>query len=377
MSDKIEQEEENELNNNEKESPINIENIEIIQNDTEENKECPDTNEVKYKEINEEETKDKDKEKDKEKEKDKDKVKEYDDIDTEQILSNTRVNITFSQMNESTMSRESVQTYQSLPFKEDKPDLDLPYFNPTKYESIYWKIFHSISYFLFAAILATSTWFYYKSIKNYYYLSLFVANFFFFVSTIMEWTHFKRGCIGYSNLNSKLKRNIDKSFRAKILRSEYGIKYFISIVGTVSLITGNIYSIIYFDSIMKEEDKNKLTVIKSNFIQLNLFGMLIIGLSQIMKLEKILIENKTNSIKNDFSNVLFEILLFFGSLFYGASYMIQFFYTHTNESPFDDFYLIIRIIGNIGFFASSLVLQYRYYLSNYKDMNIEEEYAEF
>ena len=176
MSDKIEQEEENELNNNEKESPINIENIEIIQNDKEENKECPDANEVKYKEINEEETKDKDKEKDKEK----DKVKEYDDIDTEQILSNTRVNITFSQMNESTMSRESVQTYQSLPFKEDKPDLDLPYFNPTKYESIYWKIFHSISYFLFAAILATSTWFYYKSIKNYYYLSLFVANFFFF-----------------------------------------------------------------------------------------------------------------------------------------------------------------------------------------------------
>ena len=44
----------------------------------------------------------------------------------EQILSNTRVDITFSQMNESNMSRESVQTYQSLPFKEDKPDLDFP-----------------------------------------------------------------------------------------------------------------------------------------------------------------------------------------------------------------------------------------------------------
>ena len=193
----------------------------------------------------------------------------------------------------------------------------------------------------------------------------------------MEWTHFKRGCIGYSNLNSKLKRNIDKSFRAKILRSEYGIKYFISIVGTVSLITGNIYSIIYFDSIMKEEDKNKLTEIKSNFIQLNLFGMLIIGLSQIMKLEKILIENKINSVKSDFPNVLVEILLFFGSLFYGASYMIQYFYLYTNESPFYNFYLIIRVIGNISFFGSSIVLQHRYYLSNYKDMNIEEEYAEF
>ena len=34
-------------------------------------------------------------------------------------------------MNESAMSKQSVLTYQSLPFKEDKPDLDLPYFSPT------------------------------------------------------------------------------------------------------------------------------------------------------------------------------------------------------------------------------------------------------
>ena len=366
MSNKIEQKE-TELvlkKEDDENSPINIDNLEEIHNDKKENKDAPDTMKIKEIKMNDKVIDEKDK------------VKGYDDIDTEQILSNTRVDITFSQMNDSTMSRESVLTYQSIPFKDDKPDLDLPYFNPTQYENVYWKVFHSLSYFLFAAILATSTWFFYKNIVKTYYISLFVANIFYVISTILEWFHFKRGCIGYSNLNSKLKRNIDKSFRAKILRSEYGIKYFISIVGTVSLITGNIYSIIYFDSIMKEEDKNKLTEIKSNFIQLNLFGMLIIGLSQIMKLEKILIENKTNSVKNDFSNVLFEILLFFGSLFYGASYMIQFFYTHTNESPFDDFYLIIRIIGNIGFFASSLVLQYRYYLSNYKDMNIEEEYSE-
>ena len=73
--------------------------------------------------------------------------KENEDQTGEQILSNTRVDITFSQMNESTMSRESVQTYQSLPFKEDKPDLDLPYFSPTKYETAYWKVFHSLSFF--------------------------------------------------------------------------------------------------------------------------------------------------------------------------------------------------------------------------------------
>ena len=75
--------------------------------------------------------------------------------------------------------------------------------------------------------------------------------------------------------------------------------------------------------------------------------MLTLSLSQIMKLEKMLIENKTNSVKSDFSKSLVEILLFFGSLFYGSSYMIQKFYLNTEESPLDDFFLIIRAIGNI------------------------------
>ena len=363
MSNKIEQKE-TELvlkKEDDENSPINIDNLEEIHNDKKENKDAPDTMKIKEIKMNDKVIDEKDK------------VKGYDDIDTEQILSNTRENITFSQMNDSTMSRESVLTYQSIPFKDDKPDLDLPYFNPTQYENVYWKVFHSLSYFLFAAILATSTWFFYKNIVKTYYISLFVANIFYVISTILEWFHFKRGCIGYSNLNSKLKRNIDKSLRAKLLRSEYGIKYFISVVGSLLFIFGNIYNFFYYDF---ENNTNNKEIV-SIFIEFNLFGMLIIGLSQIMKLEKILIENKINSVKSDFPNVLVEILLFFGSLFYGASYMIQFFYTHTNESPFDDFYLIIRIIGNIGFFASSLVLQYRYYLSNYKDMNIEEEYAEF
>ena len=62
---------------------------------------------------------------------------------------------------------------------------------------------------------------------------------------MMEWNHFKRGCIGYSNLNSKLKKNIDKSFKAKILRSEYGLKYFISFMSSIMFIFGNIYFFIF------------------------------------------------------------------------------------------------------------------------------------
>ena len=345
---------------NKKEDNMNIEGIENIDNN--ENEGNVNSNQVKEKEINQ-----------KENPETPEKGNTNEEQDVEHILSNTREDITFSQMNDTAMSRESVQTYQSLPFNEDKPDLDLPYFSPTKYETVYWKIFHSLSYFLFCSILATSTWFYFKKIINIYFISLFIANVFFVVSTIMEWAHFKRGCIGYSNLNSKLKKNIDNTFRAKILRSEYGIKYFISVMASFMLIFGNIYYFINY--LLKNE--NEINYIDINFINFNLFGMLTLGLSQIMKLEKMLIENKTNSIKRDLSKSLVEILLFFGSLFYGASYMIQMFYLNSDESPLEIFFIILRAIGNVNFFASSLVLQYRYYLSEYSDLNVDEEYAEF
>ena len=300
--------------------------------------------------------------------------KENNEVNTEQILSDTRVDITFSQMNESVMSRESVKTYQSMPFKEDRLDLDLPYFSPTKYETVYWKIFHSLSFFLFTAILSTSTWFFYKKQGQTYHISLTIANVFFIISTIMEWNHFKRGCIGYSNLNSKVKKNIDHSFRAKVLRSEFGLKYFISFMASIMFIFGNIYYFFFngLEIIITSNSYN----IDNPFLDFNLFGMLTLSLSQIMKLEKMLIENKTNSVKSDFSKPLVEILLFFGSLLFGASYMIQLFYLNVDESPLDKFYIIIRAVGNVNFLISSLVLQYRYYLDNYNDLNVNEDYSD-
>jgi hypothetical protein len=301
--------------------------------------------------------------------------KENNEVNTEQILSDTRVDITFSQMNESIMSRESVKTYQSIPFTENKLDLDLPYFSPTKFESVYWKIFHSLSFFLFAAILSTSTWFFYKKQRQIYHISLTIANVFFIISTIMEWNHFKRGCIGYSNLNSKVKRNIDKSFRAKVLRSEFGLKYFISFMASIMFIFGNIYY--FFFNGLEIKITTNVNNIDNPFLDYNLFGMLTLSLSEIMKLEKMLIENKTNSVKSDFSKSLVEILLFFGSLLFGASYMIQLFYLNVDESPLDKFYIIIRAIGNLNFLISSLILQYRYYLDNYNDLNVNEDYSDF
>ena len=335
-------------------------------NGDKDSKESKDSNEeMVLDEINEK----KDKEKDENKEN-----KENNEVNTEQILSDTRVDITFSQMNESVMSRESVKTYQSMPFKEDKPDLDLPYFNPTKYETVYWKIFHSLSFFLFAAILSTSTWFFYKKQAQIYHISLTIANVFFIISTAMEWNHFKRGCIGYSNLNSKIKKNIDHSFRAKVLRSEFGIKYFISFMASIMFLFGNIYY--FFFNGLEIKIITKINNIDNPFLDCNLFGMLTLSLSEIMKLEKMLTEDKTNSVKSDFSKSLVEILIFFGSLLFGASYMIQLFYLNVDESPLDLFYIIIRAIGNLSFLIGSLVLQYRYYLDNYNDLNVDEDYSD-
>lgn len=335
-------------------------------------------NEDKELNIDKEEKKRNDKEENDEnnKEKEENDKDNDDEHNTEQILSNTREEITFSQLNETNMSRESCQTYQSLPFREDKLDLDLPNFNPTKFANIYWKIFHSLTFFLFATILSTSTWFYYKEIRMYYHISLTIANTFFVFSSMLEWSYFKKGCIGESNQNSNLKNNIEKTFKAKVLRSEYGVTYFISFIASIMLLSGNVYYYI-FNGLKIKKTINPNNIDK-NFIDFGLFGMLTLALSQIMKLEKMLTETKINSVKSDFSKALVEILLFFGSLLYGASYMIQLFYVNVEESPLDIFYLIIRAIGNVVLFSSSMVLQYRYYLSNYKEFdNEEEEFTEF
>ena len=40
------------------------------------------------------------------------------------------------------------------------------------------------------------------------------------ISSLIEWSHFKRGCCGQSNLNNQIKKNIDQSFMSKMKRSE-------------------------------------------------------------------------------------------------------------------------------------------------------------
>ena len=301
---------------------------------------------------------------------------EVPDDNEEELLANSRVNITFDRINNSMMSRESYQSYQSVPFKENKLDLDLPNFSPTKFETNTWKIMHSITFFLYTAILATSTWFFKQNLKKVFHISLTISNIFFVIATFVEWSHFKRGCIGYSNLNSCVKDNIDKSINAKILRSEYGVKYFISVMGACMFLMGNIYYLIKYKELFFDDEKNVkyIPIGDDVFLNINFIGMVVISLAQMMKIEKMMTENKINDIKNDLNGCLVEIFLFFASLFYGTSYLLQRFYVNIEEPSIFWAYVVIKIIGNVIYIASALLLQYRYYLSTYEDLNAEEDF---
>ena len=280
-----------------------------------------------------------------------------------ETLSNTRINITFSDINESNESVETSKTYKSIPFQSNNLDLDIPNFSPTKYNKSNWKMTHSCSYLLFSIFYGISTSFSHTNDSSTFYVLLAFAHIFLIFSTLIEWCYFKRGCIGESNLNSKLKTNIDKSWKAKVLRSEFGIKYFISFMGALMFSFGDIIHFYSNELSLFSDDINII------FVYFNLFGMMTLALSQIMKLDKILnLDNKISYFKNDFSKSLFEIIFFFASLLEGGTYMIQLFNMHINESPFKVFHLIFKIIDGILFVLGAFILQFNYFFAKYCSM---------
>ena len=272
----------------------------------------------------------------------------------DRLNSNSELSIKSSK---SALSKISEKTYESAPFKEEL-DLDLPNFSSTKYLPLCWRAFHSINYFLFTVLLLASSFCYFNdNIMGYNILKI-ISHCFFVISTFFEWFYYKRGCLGYSNLNSKVKKNIDKSIKAKILRSEQGWKYFLSFIASCILLYGNIYYFIY---------KNE----KFEYINANLIGVIIASLAQILKLEKILIETKQYMVKNDLSNCLIEICLYFGSLCYGSVYFIQMLY-YSEQDKFLFFFQIMKLIGSILALLSGFILQHRYYFSGYDDLNTSD-----
>ena len=256
----------------------------------------------------------------------------------------------------SNSSAGSNRTLDSMPFKEEL-DLDLPNFSPTKYNSDIWKIINCILYSIFSLGLLVYTVFFLLR-KDSIYTKL-ACDISFFFYNLMNWLNYKRGCIGYSNLNSRLKTNVDKSFKAKFLRSEYGMKYFYPIIACFILI----YSDIYFLLISQEQNPD--------FWNINLAGLMIISLSQILKLEKILTDNRQYSVKNDLPNCFVEIFLFFGSLCFSISYLIQMVYIY-DEETFRLFVVILKFIGIFFILFSDIFLIFRFFFSGYDDLNTSD-----
>jgi hypothetical protein len=262
----------------------------------------------------------------------------------------------------SNVSHQSQMTFVSEAFNEEK-DLDLPYFSPTKYISLSWRLTHSITYFLYNVFLLISSisLISSKSIDGYIMFS-FIAHIFYFISASQQWYYFKRGCCCIdANLNSKVKANIDKSFRAKVLRSEEGFKHFFSLCASCILIYGNVYFFAF--------GKGKL---EPEFWNINLIGSMIICLSQILKLEKILTESKQFAIQKDLSKALIEIFLFFGALCYGTLFLIQIMYYNIDIEFFEKLFPILQLTGSGLIVFSGLCLFNRYFFSGYDDLNASD-----
>jgi hypothetical protein len=285
---------------------------------------------------------------------------ENDIIISGETLSKSRINITFSDMNESNASNATFKTYKSIPFQYDNLDLDIPNFSPTRYKKNNWKMTHSCSCFLFATFYGISTGFINMEGSNTYFTLLGISHAFLTLATLLEWCYFKRGCIGESNLNSKLKQNVDQSLKAKILRSEYGIKYFISFMAAIILLIGDF---IHYYSNELNLFPDEVNII---LVYFNLFGMMTLALAQILKIDKLLnLDHKISYVKNDFSKSLFEIIFFFASLLEGGTFMIQLFNIHLKESTFYVLHLIFKIFDGLLFFSSAIFLQFNYFFSDY------------
>ena len=263
----------------------------------------------------------------------------------------------------------TAKTLQSVPFNKEL-DLDLPNFGPTKYASQNWKVPHSVFYFFYSGALLASN-LYYILKQNYirYNILGLIAHICYFISSFLEWLYFRRGCIGPSNYNSRVKDNIDKSLKARILRAEEGCKYFFSFIASNILIYGNI-SYILFNN--KYGNKYEEGIIPDNeFWNINLVGVMTISLAQILKIQKILTETKQYIIKNDLSNCLIEIFLYFSSLCFGTLYFFNIVYNYDNER-FELLYIIIRLGGSVLTLFSSLSLINRYYFITYDDLNVSD-----
>lgn len=252
-------------------------------------------------------------------------------------------------------------------------DYDLPNFNPTKYNKFSWKFFHALFFVIFSLCLNFhSIVCLINNIQNNKYekemiykefapIANIIGSFCYLFAALMEWSHFKRGCIGYSNLNSAAKTNRDESFKAKYFRAKTGLVYSLCLIGSMLLV---VYRILDY-----KFKKN------SNYIFIIMIGFLLICISGIMKLERITKATKQYDCSNEKSYFTTEFIFFLGCLFILLKIIYEYIYSDCGSNSdlikrniiaYHSFY----VLGSVLVFLSSFFMIYRYFCSDYQDLNL-------
>lgn len=246
-------------------------------------------------------------------------------------------------------------------------DIDLPNFQSTKYNPLLWRLAHGTTYFLFSiGFIARSVMKFQKEsndpIKDLIsQIASITGSCMYFISSFMEWYHFRRGCCGKANLNSNLKTNIDKSCKAALYRSEAGIKYFASVLASLIMIGASLMLMIFIKS--KDE-----TIEKSNI--LFLIAVSIMFIAQIGKIQRILKKTKQYTFRKDKSNLTVEVLLMISAMIYIVYYSFVICFGNDSFIIKYNIHNYINLAGAFMLFFSAISVQYRYYISGFQDLNM-------
>lgn len=255
----------------------------------------------------------------------------------------------------------------SLVNDKQQLDYDLPNFTSTKYNSTNWKLCHGSSFFLFSLGYLCSSVLLFTQGKTIDDDTIFIADIanvfgsaMYLISSSIEWFHYRRGCIGYANLNSPIKTNIDKSWKAAFHRSEVGIKYFLSLLSSLIMIAASVIIIAIRNN----------TLIKGYSDILYLLAMMIFSFSQIGKVERIMMKTKQYTYTKDKSNLVVEMVAMYGGFVLSIYYLIKIFAMNPNDLLLlTSMNEIFNMIGCILLFMSAISMQYRYYITGYSDLN--------
>lgn len=250
-------------------------------------------------------------------------------------------------------------------------DIDLPNFQPTKYNPFLWRFAHGTTFFLFSIGFLVNAVMKFQKARNkastdiedlMSQIASLAGSGMYFISSFMEWFHFRRGCCGRSNLNSMLKTNVDESFKAALYRSEVGIKYFASVLASLIMIGASLMILFKLDEI-------NTIIVHSNVLFLTAVSIMFI--SQISKVYRILKKTKQYTFRKDKSNLTVELFLMISALLYIVYYSFVIVFTDNNsfiKLNYIDNYVNLGAVFML--FFSALSMQYRYYISGFQDLNM-------